>query len=210
MGKVHVCVDYDECCNNQDDCHCGDHNQGGTEQEKVVKDVSKVDEQLRVDYTDDTSKDIALPATDNRTVVDNVTASDNKLTVHFTDDTARDITLPEHGTGMSVKQLTKLNAKANETVAIAMPYTESFALLPHEVLKLQAGEEKVLTGCEFNAADQADFDENAFVDFDGTMKLNTSREIASVQDESFTDGFVTVTTIDKSMFGQIIEMEVVA
>lgn len=114
------------------------------------------------------------------------------------------------GGAVTINQVTELNVVAPKEVTIAIPPTEDYALPEVNVLKLIAGEEsKVLSACGFDATDAGKFEANQFVAFDGTMKLKTSETVASVRDQSFTGGFLTVTKIDQSRYGEIKGIEVV-
>lgn len=72
------------------------------------------------------------------------------------------------------KQLSKIDLVAPKEYDITIPKTKNFLLPPLEVLKLTNSTTTTVTECEFNNGDSTDFDYNqAYVKFDGVMKLNT-------------------------------------
>lgn len=73
-----------------------------------------------------------------------------------------------------IKQITRLNTIAPHTTTIPINFTSKFGGLPLEVLKADAGSQGIVEVlCDFNNADETDFEANKYVEFDGTAHLKT-------------------------------------
>ncbi|MGE7624633.1 hypothetical protein ACQKMD_16725 [Viridibacillus sp. NPDC096237] len=106
-------------------------------------------------------------------------------------------------------QVMKLGVIASASVprqySISIDYTSSFLRAPLEILKFISGQQNiVVTQMGFDNTDSTDFIENAHVVFDGKMKLKTKYEYTMMKGENFTHGTLYRTTIDTSIFKELI------
>lgn len=84
----------------------------------------------------------------------------------------------ESGSGssgsLSMEQVTKMGVIAPHVTTITIEYSSRFNKLPVEVLKMEGAEkDKSLTLADFDNADEGDFLDNKYINFDGTMHLKT-------------------------------------
>lgn len=181
---------------------------------ELVQSVTKDGDKLVITNLDGTTLEISLEVlwtniTNKPNLMKGITSGEDKLTVTYMDNTTVDIPVSTSG-GLNVSQVTEMDVTAPKNVVIPITETPYYATPPVEVLKYVPGEtNKTETLCEFNAEDAAKFEENPFVAFDGKMYLKTQETFPSVQDTTFTEGFLTVTTIDKSKIGEIVSIEVI-
>lgn len=180
----------------------------------LVKSVTQSEDKLIITNLDDTTLEISLEVLWNNiankpNLIKDIASGEDKLTVTFTDDTTVDIPVSTSG-GLEIRQVTEMDVIAPKNVVIPITESPDYALPPVEVLKQVPGEtDKTEVLCDFNAEDAAKFEPNPFVAFDGSMYLKTQETFPSVQDTSFTEGFLTRTTIDKTKLGEIVSIEVV-
>ena len=106
-------------------------------------------------------------------------------------------------------QVTKLNTAALRGVYIPVEDTTNFIRPPLEFLKLRDdGVSETLTICDFTDGDASDFVENNEMIFDGTMHLNTHREVAMTAPVDFAGGTLSVTEeMDLSQYQEVAEVK---
>lgn len=121
---------------------------------------------------------------ESKVTVEDILEADKGLSIRYTDGTDKFLSVATGesgggsggGGGLSVQQVTKLEAVAPKDVLIPIPETADFRVLPVEVLKLEATPETtVYTLCQFDNGDKNDFIQNEYVEFDGTMHLKHQR-----------------------------------
>lgn len=107
------------------------------------------------------------------------------------------------------KQVTKLNTAALRGVYIPVEDTADFIRPPLEFLKLRDdGVSETLTICDFTNGDASDFVENSEMVFDGTMHLNTHREVAMTTPVDFAGGTLSITEeMDLSQYQEVAEVK---
>lgn len=106
-------------------------------------------------------------------------------------------------------QVTKLNTAALRGVYIPVEDTADFVRPPLEFLKLRDdGVSETLTICDFTNGDASDFVENSEMVFDGTMHLNTHREVAMTAPVDFAGGTLSITEeMDLSQYQEVAEVK---
>lgn len=106
-------------------------------------------------------------------------------------------------------QVTKLNTAALRGVYIPVEDTADFIRPPLEFLKLRDdGVSETLTICDFTDGDASDFVENSEMVFDGTMHLNTHREVAMTAPADFAGGTLSITEeMDLSQYQEVAEVK---
>ena len=106
-------------------------------------------------------------------------------------------------------QVTKLNTAALRGVYIPVEDTADFIRPPLEFLKLRDdGVSETLTICDFTNGDASDFVENSEMVFDGTMHLNTHREVAMTAPVDFAGGTLSITEeMDLSQYQEVAEVK---
>lgn len=88
----------------------------------------------------------------------------------------------QEGDDINILQVTKLNVVATPEepyeLKIPIEYTADFRRLPIEVLKMEGQSEEGVTSilADFDNSEKDDFEENEFVEMDGTMRIRTNWE----------------------------------
>lgn len=115
------------------------------------------------------------------------------------------------GGGSSYSQVTKLSATAGNNVAIPIKQTTTFNLPPVEVLKFKAGlQNQVTTICDFNSSDSSDFESNKYLEFDGTVHLQTKYKINTTEPTALGSGWLQESDeIDMNNYKVVEELNIV-
>lgn len=119
------------------------------------------------------------------------------------------------GTGITIQQVTKLGVVATPLIpkVVNIDITDDgyFKRLSVEVLKFKPAEQDLTTVmCEFNNGDSTDFEENMYIEFDGTMHLKKKFYLEAVDEGILGTGQVHSRVIDFSQFESITNIAFVA